>query len=136
MDTLRNAEILLRILLSLSMGGVLGMGFYTVALTAGCAVFLVLTMMHQLDLYTRRHSRVLEVYLELDRKASMGRFLRYARDCALEITAIQNESDEDWVCGENLAGFLVTVKAQTNASHQQILECIRRFDAVRYVEEI
>lgn len=120
---------------SACVGLALGMGFYMVALTAGCAVFLVLTMMHQLDLYTRRHSRVLELYLELDCKANLGPFLRYARACALELTGIQNQTGED-PSGEEAAGFLVTVKAQTNASHQQILECIRRFDAVRHVEEI
>lgn len=112
----------------------LGVGFYEIALTAGFAVFLVLTLMHHLDLFTRQRSKVLNVYIELESRQCIGAFLRSTRRHGLDISNIQNEFDT--FSEEHTAGYSLTVKSKTRGNHQQILDTIKEFDDIRYVEEI
>lgn len=112
----------------------LGMGFYEIALTAGLAVFIVLTLMHHLDFFTRQRSRVLNVYIELDNRRSIGAFLRYARRQALDVSNIQTESDA--FSEENSAGLILTIKSKSGVRHQQLLDTLKQFEHIRYIEEI
>lgn len=119
---------------SACVGLAIGMGFYRIAVIAGLAVFVVLTAMHHLDAFTRQRAAVMNIYVEFNSKQALGPFLRFVRSQAMEVRNIQAETDV--ISEENCVGFLMTIHSLTNDKHEKLLESIRRFEPVRYVEEI
>lgn len=112
----------------------LGMGFYEIAFPAAVSVFIVLTLMQHLDAYSRQRSRVLNVYIELDSRDSLGDFLEYTNVQALDIRNIQAEPNA--FLKENFAGFFITIESKISGNHQRILDSLKRFEHIRYIEEV
>ena len=108
---------------SACIGLAVGIGLYPVALTAGLAEYVVLTVLHNLDFRLRKKTRVVDLYIELTEEGSMGAFLRLAREQELALSNFQKEEDQS---------FLVT--AQGPGGAEQILKAVRRFPGVGYTE--
>lgn len=114
-------------------GLALGIGLYEVAFIGGIAIFGVLTILHQWDLSIRQKARVLDVYVELDRKVSIGDFMRDLRLNHFEPSSVQLEREP--LSSDKEVAFLVTVRAEQHRGHDEILRTIRRMDGVIYLEE-
>lgn len=118
---------------SACIGLAIGVGLYEIALTAGAAVFLVLTFLQGLDSSLRSRSSVVEVYIELDHGSSLGNFLRSARERDFELSNIQKEpvaADE-----EGVTAFTVTIRGK-KISHVEIIQAVREFEGVRCLEPL
>ena len=96
-------------------------------------MFLVLTALHELDYRMRRNTRVVEVYVELNKKTTLGDFLRNMRELGIETSNIQLEHDE--ITGSTLA-FVVTLTGSKPHSHNNTLQTVREMKGVTYVEEL
>ena len=115
-------------------GLALGVGFYEAALTAGLAIFVVLTLLQRWDDQMHSKTRVLEVYVELAEGTTVGSFIRGVRDLELEISNIQMEQE---VSSENnTRGMIATLKAQKRCSHSELMDKIKLISGVRYLEEL
>lgn len=111
-----------------------GIGLYEITLTAGAAVFIVLAFLQGLDSSLRSRGRVVEMYIELDRDSSLGNFLRSARARDFDLSNVQKEpvtADE-----EGVTAFTVAVRGKRNVSHEEIVQSIRSFEGVRYLESL
>lgn len=91
-------------------GLAIGIGLYEVALAASVAVFIILTVLHQLDFRVRKKAHILEAYVELNQQTHLGNFLKEARDRGLEPSNVQLDH-EDVVSGKQLS-FIVTIKGK------------------------
>ena len=111
----------------------IGIGLYEVAILGSLLMFLVLTALHELDYRMRRNTRVVEVYVELNKKTTLGDFLRNMRELGIETSNIQLEHDE--ITGSTLA-FVVTLTGSKPHSHNNTLQTVREMKGVTYVEEL
>ena len=111
----------------------IGIGLYEVAILGSLLMFLVLTALHELDYRMRRNTRVVEVYVELNKKTTLGDFLRNMRELGIETSNIQLEHDE--ITGSTLA-LVVTLTGSKPHSHNNTLQTVREMKGVTYVEEL
>lgn len=111
-----------------------GIGLYEVAVASSLSIFLVLTILHGLDFGLRSKSSVVEAYIEMDQRVSLGTFLRNARDQDLEVSNIQKENLNEY--SDSIIAFTVTIKGKKSMYHDEIIRIVRKFEGVRYLETL
>lgn len=109
-----------------------GIGLYEVAVPAGVAVFVVLTVLHRLDFRMRSRTRIVDVYVELEDTVSLGAFIRTAREHELELSNLQRADETNYAY--DTRNFIVTVKGPAPLNAPRILHLIQSFDGVKYAE--
>ncbi len=118
---------------SACVGLAVGIGFYEAALVGGLSVFVILTVLHQWDSFMRSRTHVIEVYVELDHRMTLGAFIRAARERDLEISNIQREQDSGV---DDMIALIATVKGKKKIYQEEIVRMLRKFDGVRYIETL
>lgn len=113
-------------------GLAIGIGLYEVAVAASAAVFIILTVLHQLDFRVRKKAHILEAYVELDQQTHLGNFLKEARDRGLEPSNVQLDH-EDVVSGSQLS-FIVTIKGNKSQNQDAMFTQLRKLEGVEYIE--
>ena len=113
-------------------GLAIGIGLYEVAIAASAAVFIILTVLHQLDFRVRKKAHILEAYVELDKQTHLGNFLKEARDRGLEPSNVQLDH-EDVVSGKQLS-FIVTIKGKKSQNQDAMFAQLRKLEGVEYIE--
>lgn len=113
-------------------GLAIGIGLYEVAIAASAAVFIILTVLHQLDFRVRKKAHILEAYVELDQQTHLGNFLKEARDRGLEPSNVQLDH-EDVVSGKQLS-FIVTIKGNKSQNQDAMFTQLRKLEGVEYIE--
>lgn len=113
-------------------GLAIGIGLYEVAIAASAAVFIILTVLHQLDFRVRKKAHILEAYVELDQQTHLGSFLKEARDRGLEPSNVQLDH-EDVVSGKQLS-FIVTIKGKKSQNQDAMFAQLRKLEGVEYIE--
>ena len=113
-------------------GLAVGIGLYEAALTAGLAVYVVLTVLHTWDYRMRNQTRIVDLYVELNKTFTLGSFIRRARELDLELSNIQREEE---VLGEkSLSCFSVTVQGKHKMGSEEILRRLREMEEVSFAE--
>ncbi len=115
-------------------GLALGIGLYEVALIGGLAIFLVLTILQKWEIHLRHSSRIVDLYIELDRKVTLGEFLRGLRECNIEPSNLQ--LDQEILPDDQEINFIITLKGSGQRSHDEILRVVRRTKGVLFFEEL
>lgn len=117
---------------SACLGLAVGIGLYEVALPAGLSVYVVLTVLHNWDFRMRNRTRIVDLYVELNKSFTLGGFIRRARELDLELSNIQREEE---IFGEkSLSCFIVTVQGKNKMRSEEILKKIRDLEEVSYAE--
>ncbi len=115
-------------------GLALGVGFYEAALVAGIAIFAVLTLLQRWDDRMHSKTKVIELYVEMEKETHVGYFIRCIREMNLEINGIQMEQETQ---SENdTRGMIATLKSPKRSKHEDLIEEIRKIKGVTYVEEL
>ena len=117
---------------SACIGLAIGIGLYEVALIAGLCVFLVLTVLHEMDYFMRSRTRMVDVYIELDQAVSLGKFIRSLREQGMEISNIQREHDTAY--GDEVLSFTATIKGQKKTHQADLVRFLRKQEGVKYLE--
>ena len=117
---------------SACIGLAIGIGLYEVAIPAGIAVFIVLTVLHRLDFRMRSRTRIVDLYVELEDTVSLGTFIRLAREHELELSNLQREDETNYAY--DTRNFIVTVKGPSPMNADRILHLVQSFDGVKYAE--
>lgn len=115
-------------------GLALGIGLYEIAVAGGISIFIVFTLLHQWDSHIRRYTRVVDVYVELDKKIPLGVFLRDVRERDIELSNVQLER-EDFPDDEMLA-FVVTMRGKKMCDRDLLVRTVRKIEGVKYLEEL
>ena len=116
------------------MGLAVGLGLYELALVGGVMIFVVLTLLHNLDNRMRRRTRMVEIYVELCPDCSIGDFINYAHEKDIATSSLQIEHD-NVISGKGRA-FVITLKSKSRMNHTQIIDTMRQLEAVSYIEEL
>ena len=117
-------------------GIALGIGFYEAALAGGIAIFVVMTLLQQMDNRMHRKTRILEVYLETAKDQSLGDLLHALREKGYEVRDIQRETGLEAGSDTGSRAYITTVKTKKRKTHIEIVEDIRQIPGVVYVEEL
>ena len=119
---------------SACVGLALGIGLYAVSIMGSVAIFVILTLLHELDFHMRRSTKQVEVYVELKHNVAVGQFLDFVRDRHYEPSNLQilleNTSDN------GILAFSVTLKGQKNCNHDDIVTTVKTMPGIGYVEEL
>ena len=119
---------------SAGIGLALGVGFYEAAVIGAFAVFAVMTLLQKLDNRMHHKSKVVDVYIELNEKLTLGEFLRQVRNMDLDVGDVEREYDTDPESGDR--AYTATIKAKTRRNRAELLEKIQALPGVEYLEEM
>lgn len=119
---------------SACIGLAVGIGLYEAAVIAGVSVYVVLTVLHNWDFYLRNKTRIIDLYVELNKSDTLGGFIRSCREQNLEISNIQRE--EDSYGAQGITCFIVTVQGEKKMRGDQILTMVRDMKEVSYAESL
>ena len=117
-----------------AVGLAIGIGFYEAAALGGCAIYVVLTVIHRWDDRMHSNSRIMEVYAELSTEVTLGSFIRGIRELGMEIENLQLDHTEQ--AEDGIRSFIITLKSKAKREHQQLLNKIRAVEGVVYLEEL
>ena len=117
---------------SACIGLAIGIGLYEVAIIGGAGVFLVLTVLHEMDYFMRSRTRMVDAYIELDHTVSLGKFIRSIREQGLEISNIQREHDTTY--GDEVLSFTAPIKGQKKTHQAELVRLLRKQEGVKYLE--
>lgn len=117
-----------------AVGLALGIGLYEAALLGAILIFTILTVMHSWDSRIHRNSKIVEVYVELAKDASLGDLTRGIRDLDIEVDSVQLEHDNFHENG--IRSFIMTLKVKSKQTHSELSSSIRTISGVVYLEEL
>ena len=115
-------------------GLALGIGFYEGALTAGVAIYLILTALQRWDDKMHQNAKVMELYIEQAEDHNLGNLIRQIRALDVEIEGIQVENDG--AIEDGARGLITTLRLRKKSNHPLLIKDIRKIDGVLYVEEL
>lgn len=117
-----------------AMGLAVGIGFYECAVLGAVLIYMILSLLHELDNRLRRRTHQIEAYVELKKEVSLGCFIRHVRTHGIGTGNLQIESD--FSQEDDTIAFVVTLKCKGNQSHDDIMRNIRSMVGLSYIEEL
>ena len=117
-------------------GLAIGIGFYEVAIAGGILIFIVLSIMQNMDYFTRKHTSVIDIYVELESREYMGEFIEFMRDSGLSMSNLQMEPDYLGTNSINSVAFVVTVRSLEHRPHDSMIDTLRHIPHLKFIEEL
>ena len=115
-------------------GLAIGIGFYEGAIAGGIIVFLIMEFLEKMDGIIRRHSNIMDVYLEFDGKKMFSTFLSSARENGFDVSNIQISKNKHVKTGE--LSVVLTLESQTKRTQEEMLSVIGSVEGVRFIEKL
>ena len=116
------------------MGLAIGIGFYKAAIM-GCILIVFSTVvLHRLDNYMLSKSKVLDVYIEFDKSASITNVLDNMKQHDYTIDSI--EMVKPSYGSEAIAAAIMTLRLRQKKVRIDVISRISAIDGVKFVEEI
>ncbi|WP_315073909.1 MgtC/SapB family protein [uncultured Clostridium sp.] len=116
------------------MGLAIGIGFYEGAIISCGFLFGVLTILHRLDMYSRTHSKILDVYAELKDISGVTNFLDVVKSDGTKISNIEvrksNEMDG------HIIGLSMTLTLDKKIDHSEYILKLHTIENVSSIKEI
>ena len=119
---------------SACIGLAVGTGFYEGGIVGGILIVLILIVFQNTDNTIISKSRLMEIYVELEKAENLSVFLNYMSSNGIKITFIELiKAKED--NSEGLAA-LVTLRLPKRESHHEILTHLKNAPGIKYIEEV
>lgn len=115
-------------------GLAIGIGFYEGAVAGGIFVFIIMEFLEKMDGVIRKHSNIMDVYLEFDGKKMFSTFLTYARENGFEVSNIQISKNKHIKTGE--LSVMLTLESQTKRTQEEMLSIIGSIEGVSFIEKL
>jgi Uncharacterized membrane protein len=116
------------------MGLAIGIGFYEGAIISCVFLLGVVTVLHKFDLYSRTHSRILEVYAEIKHITGVTNFMNSIKADGTKISNIEikksNENDK------HIIALTMTLTLAEKIEHSEYILKLHSIENVLSVEEI
>lgn len=116
------------------MGLAIGIGFYEGAIISCIFLFGVVTGLHKLDLYSRTHSRVLDVYAELRDIAGVTNFINTVKADGTKISNIEVKKSNE--LDRHVIGLTMTLTLAEKCDHGEYLLKLHSIENICSVEEV
>jgi putative Mg2+ transporter-C (MgtC) family protein len=116
------------------MGLAIGIGFYEGAIISCIFLFGVVTGLHSLDVYTRTHSKIFDIHVELKDISGVTNFMDAVKSDGTKISNIEvkklNEIDR------HIIGLTMTLTLARKIDHAEYILKLHTIENVCSVEEI
>lgn len=111
-----------------------GIGLYEVAAPACLSIFVIFTVLHELDFRMRRKSRQIDAFVELRKNTSIRDFLASVREQNFDPSNLLLQPDS----AESIDSvtFTITLKSRVARSHEESMCLLRTLGSVSYIEEL
>lgn len=115
-------------------GLAIGIGFYPGAIVGTVMIFFAMATMHNVDERVMASTKVILLYIELDKTTDIGNLIRYTKENNMKITDI--EVDRGSSMNESSTAVLATLRLVKKRPHTEIIHAIGLIEGVKYVEEV
>jgi len=116
------------------MGLAIGIGFYEGALISCIYLFVVITLLHKLDLYSRTHSKTFDVYIEIEHIIGITNFLNVLKADGTKLSNIEikkcTDKDKHRIC------LNLTLTLSKKIDHGEYLLQLHNIEGVLAAEEV
>ena len=119
---------------SACVGLAVGIGLYEVALLGTASIFIILTLMHNLDDKMRHNSKRLDAYIELKRGVPINVFFEFIRTHDIEHSNLHVDMDGAYTAGA--IAFSVTLKSNGGFNQADMLKELINLEEISYVEAL
>ena len=110
------------------MGLAIGIGFYEGAIISCIFLIGVVTVLHKADLYSRTHSKILDIYVEVQDIAGVTNFLNMVRSDGTKISNMEVKKSED--LDEHTIGLMMTLTLAKKWDHGEYLLQLHNIEGV------
>ena len=115
-------------------GLTIGIGYYEGAIAGGAAIFIAMVSLQKLEVFVRKNSRAVELYIEYDNSMPLSDLFTYIRKNDLDIVEIDLAKNPSLM---NICqSVTMTIKGKTKNSHSIILNLISQAPGVIYFMEL
>lgn len=115
------------------MGLAIGIGFYEGAVISCIFLYIVVTVLHKLDLHSRTHSKILDIYVELQDIVGVTNFINMVKSDGTKITNIEVKKSDD--LDEHTIGLTMTLTLAEKRDHGEYMLELHNIDGVCTLEE-
>lgn len=115
-------------------GLAIGIGFYEVAILGTITVLIANVGMLKLDSYFYKKSAVLNLYLEVDRMASVKKVLSIIKENNFHISMFEMQKSK-WKDSKNV-GIMITIRSLKKKNEIDIVEVLSELEEIIYLEDI
>lgn len=116
------------------MGLAIGIGFYEGAIISCVFLIGVVTVLHRFDLYSRTHSRILEVYAEIKHITGVTNFMNSIKADGTKISNIELKKSKEF--DNHVIGLTMTLTLADKIDHSEYILKLHSIENVLSVEEI
>jgi putative Mg2+ transporter-C (MgtC) family protein len=116
------------------MGLAIGIGFYEGAIISCIFLIGVVTVLHKLDLYSRTHSKILDVYAELKHISGVTNFMNSVKSDGTKISNIEVKKSNEME--RHIIGLTMTLTLAEKIDHSEYILKLHTIENVCSVEEI
>ena len=116
------------------MGLAIGIGFYEGAIISCIFLLGVVTVLHKFDLYSRTHSRILEVYAEIKHITGVTNFMNSIKADGTKISNIELKKSKEF--DNHVIGLTMTLTLADKIDHAEYILKLHSIENVLSVEEI
>ena len=115
-------------------GLTIGIGYYEGAIAGGAAIFIAMVSLQKLEVFVRKNSRAVELYIEYDNSIPLSDLFTYIRKNDLDIVELDLAKNASLM---NICqSATMTIKGKTKNSHSIILNLISQAPGVIYFMEL
>jgi len=116
------------------MGLAIGIGFYEGAIISCVFLLGVLTLLHKLDLYSRTHSKILDVYVEIKHITGVTNFLDVVKSDGTKISNMEVKKSNEM--DRHIIGLIMTLTLADKIEHSEYILKLHTIENVLSVDEI
>jgi len=120
---------------SAGFGLTVGVGFYEGAIAAGILIFLVITVLHNIDNKLAARSRNMELYIELKEEGRLSDVITFAMKNSIQVLHIEFAKSKFNSEAEPLTALL-SLRLPKKHSHDDVIKEFMKLEAVYFAEEM
>ncbi|MBQ8278601.1 MAG: MgtC/SapB family protein [Roseburia sp.] len=121
-------------------GLAIGIGFYEGAIIGGVVIIFIMSGLHSLDAWMRKHSKYLDIYIEYNgAKSTFSEFLAYARENQFEVSNVQASQEEFFhkeKGKQKILSYTLSVKSNVKRTHAEMIDVLMKAKGIQYIEEL
>lgn len=115
------------------MGLAIGIGFYEGAIISCIFLYAVVTLLHRLDVYSRTHTKILDIYVELEEIVGINNFMNVVRADGTKISNIEVSKTDGR--DAHVIALTMTLTLKERKDHGEYMMQLNNIDGVCCVQE-
>ena len=119
---------------SACIGLAIGIGFYSGAMIAGILVFASLTFFKRVESYFYEHSRVMDLYVELESLSELKEFRAFVTAHCIQVQS--SHRDKTGPSASGGIGFHMSIKFPRNMNHADVIDLLSNHEGIYLIEEM